>query len=638
VTTWTRTTTADATIDRDDPAAAPALRVIATAGHVDHGKSTLIARLTGIDPDRWAEEKRRGLTIDLGYAWCTLPSGREVGFVDVPGHERFIANMLAGVGPVPLVLFVVAADEGWRPQSEEHLQILDVLGVRAGVVAITKRDLVDDASLAGMTGEIRERLAGTCLASAPMIAVSGTSGEGLDELVGRLDALVGMAVTPEPARTRLYIDRVFAIKGAGTVVTGTLTGACVRVGDEVEVPGAGRGRIRSLQTHRRSEDRACPVSRVAANLVGIERDRLTRGQVMTMPDAFRPTQVVDGSFRPVRDLAHPVGARGAYKLYVGTAEIDVRLRVLGATRIAAGEDGYVRLRTAEPVTVDVFDRFVLRESGRRETVGGGVVLDPWPPAKAGGAEPRLSARAEARRDELPALLVAERGAVRVDEARSLTGSEAGPTRVGDRYVREDVIAAADGALETELARFHRDAPFAEGMDVRVARGVVTSALRRLGIRPDAELAMELLGSADERGIVIRSGSTVRSPSHEVRASSTSPEVARVLTAIGGRDATSPPTIPELVERGIPRAAIDAAVASGEAVRVAPDLVFSATTIEQARRVALEAGPEGITVSAFRQALGTSRKFALPILAWFDLRGITRRDGDRRIARDAAPGS
>src|SRR5207342_1106627 len=221
------------------------LRVIATAGHVDHGKSSLIVRLTGIDPDRWAEEKRRGLTIDLGYAWCALPSGREIGFVDVPGHERFIGNMLAGVGPVRLVLFVVAADEGWKPQSEEHLQILDVLGVRGGVIALTKRDLVDGEMLALATEEIRERVADTGLADAPILPVSSETGEGIDALAAALDAMLDGVGPPDAARARLHVDRVFTIKGAGTVVTGTLSGDCLAVGDEVELyPAGARARIR----------------------------------------------------------------------------------------------------------------------------------------------------------------------------------------------------------------------------------------------------------------------------------------------------------------------------------------------------------------------------------------------------------
>src|SRR5687768_2420058 len=268
------------------------LRVVATAGHVDHGKSSLIVRLTGMDPDRWDEEKRRGLTIDLGYAWGELPSGREVGFVDVPGHERFIANMLAGVGPVRLILFVVAANEGWRQQSEEHLAILEVLGVAGGVIALTKRDLVDDDGLDLAEEEVRERIAGTVLSDARIVPVSAVSGEGLDDLRSALDDMLSRTPPPEETRARLFVDRVFTIAGAGTVVTGTLGGAPLEVGDEVELyPHARNARIRSLQTHKRSEDRAEPVSRVAANLAGTDRQELARGDVLGPPLAWRPTTV-----------------------------------------------------------------------------------------------------------------------------------------------------------------------------------------------------------------------------------------------------------------------------------------------------------------------------------------------------------
>ncbi|HEY7668178.1 MAG TPA: selenocysteine-specific translation elongation factor [Actinomycetota bacterium] len=619
---------------RDDAETTGELRVVATAGHVDHGKSSLIALLTGIDPDRWAEEKRRGLTIDLGYAWCTLPSGREIGFVDVPGHERFIANMLAGVGPVRLVLFVVAADEGWRPQSEEHLQILDVLGVEGGVVALTKRDLVDDETLAGTAADVRERLAGTALAAAPIVPVSATTGTGLDALTRELDAMVAGAPHPHRARTRLFVDRVFAIKGAGTIVTGTLTGGCLRVGDEVEAVGIGRARIRSLQTHRRDEAEACPVSRVAANLVGIERDRLARGMVLTTPGAWRATRAFDATFRPIRRLGHPISSRGAYKLYAGAAEVDVRLRILEGTRIGPDEEGFVRLRADETIVLDVFDRFVVRESGRRETVGGGIVLDPSPPATGSGAGARLRARADATRDQLPALLVGERGAVRVDEARLLNGSGAEPGRVGAWLVRRDVVERADRELTTTLRAFHEEHPLAEGMDVRAARDAIDATVRAAGVRAGPGLAEDLLEGSIERGVVTRTSSGVRLPEHRAAPTSGSPDVERLLAALGGGRAATPPSIPELVADGIPRAAIDAAIGSGDVVRVSPEFVFARGTIDRARSIVSDAGPGGITVSAFREALGTTRKYAMPILAWFDLRGITRRDGDRRVARDA----
>jgi selenocysteine-specific elongation factor len=366
------------------------LRVVATAGHVDHGKSSLIVRLTGIDPDRWEEEKRRGLTIDLGYAWCELPSGREIGFVDVPGHERFVANMLAGVGPVGIVLFVVAANEGWRPQSEEHLAILDVLGVDGGVVALTKRDLVDEEAMSMVEAEVRERLEGTVLSGARVIRVSATSGEGIDELRAALDEELSRVQPPPASRPRLFVDRVFTISGAGTVATGTLSGDCLAVGEDVALyPRERTARIRSLQTHEQSEDRACPVTRVAANLVGTGKTELARGDVIGLPGTWRPTTVFEATLRPVRGLAHPITGRGAFKVHAGAAEADARLRIYGDPRLEDGAEAFVRITTTRPLVLDVFDRFVLRESGRKETVGGGRVLDPAPRRRA-RSSPRSS--------------------------------------------------------------------------------------------------------------------------------------------------------------------------------------------------------------------------------------------------------
>ncbi|MBI3648457.1 MAG: selenocysteine-specific translation elongation factor, partial [Actinobacteria bacterium] len=454
------------------------LRVVATAGHVDHGKSSLIVRLTGIDPDRWEEEKRRGLTIDLGYAWCTLPSGREVGFVDVPGHERFLRNMLAGVGPVRLVLLIVAADEGWKPQTEEHVQILDVLGVAGGVVALTKRDLVDEETLARRTEEVRERLSGTALAGSPIVALSSHTGEGIEEVRAALDSMLASAPPSEDARTRLFVDRVFTIRGAGTVVTGTLTGGCLDVGDEVALlPSGARARIRSLQTHKKDQERACPVSRVAANLVGAEREELERGEVLGLPGAWRATTVFEAQLRPVRELAHPITERGAYKLYAGAAETDARLHLYGAA--ALGPHGFVRIRVSRPMVLDVFDRFVLREAGRRETVAGGIVLDVAPPKRPGAdAHLRLTARAEAQRDALPRLLATERGAVRAAEAELLTGSGAhGAARAGGWLVREDLLGAVERSVSGRLEDFHRAHPLEEGAELALAREGAAAALR-----------------------------------------------------------------------------------------------------------------------------------------------------------------
>ncbi|MFB3738897.1 MAG: selenocysteine-specific translation elongation factor [Candidatus Velamenicoccus archaeovorus] len=619
----------------------PPLHVVATAGHVDHGKSSLIVRLTGIDPDRWEEEKRRGLTIDLGFAWFTLPSGRELGFVDVPGHERFVRNMLAGVGSVRLVLFVVAADEGWKPQSEEHLAIVDVLGADAGVVALTKRDLVDGPTIEARTAEVRERLAGTVLETAPIVVCSSATGEGLDELVAALDAMVATApATPDRGRPREFVDRVFTIRGAGTVVTGTLTGGRLAVGQEVELYPAGvRARIRSLQTHKRSIPEARPVSRVAANLVGAERERLERGDVLGLPGQWRPTTVIEARIRPVRGLAHPIGERGAYKLYAGSAERDARLHLYGQSELAPGsEGGFARIRLSGPIVLDVHDRFVIRESGRRETVAGGVVLDVDPPPRPGPEpERRLAAREGAAPDELPGLLVAERGAVRGADVPVLTGatpgSIPGARRCSDWWVAEPVAGAVEAAVRSGLEDFHRRNPLRPGEELGAVREIVLGALRRGPAPALPPLADTLLAELEQAGVLTRDGKLVRLAEHRVSLAEHREEVEHLLHTVEQGEPT-PPTIAELVAAGFGREVIEAAARAGVLVRVSPQLVMTPGLVRRAEALVREAG-DGITVSGFRERLGTSRKFAVPLLEHLDQRGVTIRRGDLRFPR-AAP--
>jgi selenocysteine-specific elongation factor len=604
----------------------PPLHVVATAGHVDHGKSSLIVRLTGIDPDRWAEEKRRGLTIDLGFAWTTLPSGREIGFVDVPGHERFVRNMLAGVGPVRLVLFVVAADEGWKPQSEEHLEIVDVLGAHGGVVALTKADLVDADLLALRDDEVRQRLSGTALSDAPVVACSSIDGRGVEELRSALDDLVGAAPAPEDRRRpRIDIDRSFTIRGSGTVVTGTLTGGQLSVGEEVIVHPAGlSARIRSLQTHRREVRIARPVSRVAANLVGTSREEITRGDVLTRPGQWRPTSAVEVALRPVRSTDRPLTARGSYKLYTGSAERDARLRLYGTSELGR-EEAYARIRLSSPIVAAVGDRFVIREAGRRETVAGGVILDPMPPVRPGpDPERRLSGRRSATPDRLAGLVLDERGRVRAAELTALVGAEpdevAGGERVGPWWVAQRVVDEVSEALLGTLAAFHRDHPLRPGMDA--------GELRRL-VEPE-DVSGPIMERLAGQGRVVREGTSVRLPSHQVSLGEREPEAARLVETVATGEPT-PPTVRELVADGFTRELVEACVATKRLVRVSAEVVLTpqfARRVEQTAR-AEAVRTEGLTVSRFREELGTSRKYAVPLLEWLDGRGITRRDGDVR---------
>jgi selenocysteine-specific elongation factor len=617
----------------------PGLQVVATAGHVDHGKSSLIVRLTGIDPDRWAEEKRRGLTIDLGFAWTTLPSGREVGFVDVPGHERFVRNMLAGVGPVRLVLFVVAADEGWKPQSEEHLEIVDVLGASGAVVALTKADLVEDADLTARRNEIRERLAGTALADASIVACSAKTGSGIDDLTAAVDRMVASAPEPgEADRPRIHIDRSFTIRGAGTVVTGTLTGGSLAVGDEVVILPSGAGaRVRSLQTHRRAIVMARPVSRVAVNLSGLPREGAGRGDVLVRPGQWRPTSAIDVSLRPVRSVKHPLTARGAYKLYAGSTERDARLRLHQAAALEPGDESFARLRLSAPVVLATGDRFVLREAGRRETVGGGVVLDPHPPSRApDDIAARLRRRSEASPEDLPSVIVEERGAVRASEMLPLSGHEAtavpGASLLDGWWVADALRTDLKTRAIADLDAFHRSSPLLPGMEAMELRAALQQGKRGNLVPEDVVAAV--LTELEREGLVARQGTLLRRSDHTVSLGEREDDAARLVERVAGGEPT-PPTQRDLEEQGFPRELIDACVTTGLLTRVSADVILTPELLARAEALATkEAGtPVGLTVSRFRELLGTTRKYALPILVSFDERGITRRDGDIRRLRD-----
>src|SRR5829696_7773481 len=420
------------------------MRVIATAGHVDHGKSSLVRALTGTDPDRLAEEKRRGLTIDLGFAHTVLPSGAGISFVDVPGHVRFLRNMLAGVGAVDACLFVVAATALWKPQSEEHVRILDLLGLADGVIALTKVDQVDadDAELAAM--EVADHVAGTFLAGAPIVPVAvPPAGEpvNLDGLRAALDDLVArVPAAVDRGRPRLWIDRSFAATGSGTVVTGTLTGGRLTAGDEIiVVPGGRTARVRGVQTHGRHVEAIGPGHRVAMNLAGVDHQDVARGQAIVRDGQWHVTAAVDASLQVLAGLDHDVSRRGAYVAYVGSGEHPVRLRVLGPGTIPPGGRGAVRLHLPDGLALVPGDRYVLRESGRDETVGGGEVLDVAPVLRA----------ARARPDRDVDRVITERGWVDADELGRLTGVRRHPD-VGRWVAAPQVLATAMDELGSRV--------------------------------------------------------------------------------------------------------------------------------------------------------------------------------------------
>lgn len=611
--------------------------VVATAGHVDHGKSRLVTALTGMEPDRLAEERRRGMTIDLGFAWCTLPSGTEVGFVDVPGHERFVRTMLAGVGPVRLVLFVVAADAGWSAQSEEHLAIVDVLGVDGAVVALTKRDLVDETELVRRTAEIRDRLAGTALAPAPVVAVSATTGAGIDDLRAALDAMVmGAPAAEDRGRARLAVDRVFTIAGAGTVVTGTLGDGVLSVGEEIEVaPGGTRARIRGLQTHGRSIDRAMPGARVAVNLAGVPTEALARGDALVAAGSRRPSDDLEVAIRPVRGGSEPP-SRGAYSFHLGAADVAARVRVLGHD---ADGVAYARVRLGAAIAADPGDRFVLRDAGRGATVAGGEVLDVAPPRRAGSeAVARLARRRVARADARAALVVHDRGAVPARDLPALAGGSpaagvlaaAGVIEAAGWCIAAPLLDDIRAALEAAVDVHHREHPLERGMPIAAVREHVGRRLRRARVAADPALVEALVEATVGSGVLERDAGFLRRAGHGA-VGADDPELRRLVAAVSS---ATPPTIAELVADGIPRAAIDAAIREGLLVRIAPALVVSRAFVDGAIDAIRAAGSAGITVSELRERIGTSRKYAVPLVEHLDATRVTRREGDRRFARDA----
>ena len=570
------------------------MSVIATAGHVDHGKSTLVRALTGTDPDRWAEEKERGLTIDLGFANLVLDSGQEISLIDVPGHIRFLRNMLAGVGAVDGCLFVVSAVEGWKPQSEEHLRILDLLGISHGVIALTMMDQVDEDLLELALMDVEEHVEGTFLEGAAIIPVSAPNGTGLDDLRAAIESLMTkIGETPDRDQPRIWIDRAFAPSGAGTVITGTLTGGSLAIGDEVlALPGEQTARIRSLQSHHRSVEKVGPGNRVAVNLTGINHGDLARGHVLVRQGQWHRSQMIDAELNVLASLSHPVSRRGAYAAYLGSGEFPVKVRVLGPDTLKAGDQGAIRLHFKEKVPVLPGDRFILRERGRDETIGGGQLLD---------IDPRVRA-AKAKPDRSVERVIAERGWVQVDEVLRLTGERLQPM-IGHWVVDPEVLQATTdkvlllveeaGPLGLDLASLtDQERGLAESLEeIEIEAGRATIG------EPDDPLA-------DHPWVAALEADPFTPPNAE------------------GVDRSE---VRELVRRGT--------VVEQDGVFFAQSSLLKAGQMLAGR---FQNQPDGLTVAEVRDLLGTTRKFVLPLLNHFDQTGQTRRREDLRIAGPRLP--
>jgi selenocysteine-specific elongation factor len=575
--------------------------VIATAGHVNHGKSTLVRALTGMEPDRWAEERRRGLTIDLGFAWTTLPSGRRLAFVDVPGHERFVTNMLAGAGPAPAVMFVVAADEGWRPQSAEHLAALDALGVGRGLLVVTRADLADPASA---LGEARGELAGTTLAGIPEVVVSGHTGLGLPELAAALDELAAAAPPPDVAApVRLWIDRAFTIKGAGSVVTGTLTAGTLQAEDELLL-GDERVRVRGLQTLRETTGEVAAPARVAVNLRGVARAGIARGMTLLTPEAWLTTSVVD-----VRLGADDHGREGVF--HIGSAAVPARVRVLG--------DGIARLTLHTALPLRIGDRGLLRGPGAGMGITRVDVLDVRPPSleRRGAAAARAAELAAGT--PTAADLLRRHGVLSRTELAAM-GRPTTMEPVAADWVADPAhwagLADRLGELVADDAAHN---PLSPGMPVdavRSALGLPARSLVAALVRPPLRIAAGRVAGPGSSGLPRDLLAAVE-------------QVRKDLAAAPFQA----PDANRLRELGLTDAALAAAARAGLLLRIADHLVLAPGAEDEAAAV-LAALPQPFTVSEARKALETTRRVAVPLLEFLDGRGVTRRvDADRRIVAD-----
>ena len=623
------------------------MRVIGTAGHVDHGKSTLVKALTGIDPDRLKEEKEREMTIDLGFAWLTLPSGNIVSIVDVPGHEAFIKNMLAGVGGIDAAMLVIAADEGVMPQTREHLAILDLLQVKGGVVALTKSDVVQDREWIDLvTADVRKELAGTVLADAKIIPVSSKTREGLDDLLHELDRLL-QVVSPKNdfGTPRLPIDRVFSIAGFGTVVTGTLIDGSFTIGQEIEiVPGEKRGRIRGLQTHKEKLERALPGNRVAINLSGLSVDELARGQVVALPGTLGATTLLDARVQYLASAPKPLAHNAEADFFTGSAEVPARVRLLDHDQLKPGDVGWVQLHLAQPVALAKNDRFIIRFPSPSITIGGGIVVDANARTRhrrfRADVVTRLETLARGTPDEIVAQFLAMRGTSPTDAkeiasgtglstdavATALNTQVAAGTAImlGTSYISAPGWHALADRIGSALDEFHRQYPLRAGLPREELKS-------RLGLVP--RVFDRVVERAEVEKILAASEDVVRRPHFVV---AFAPELQRKINALLAQFERSPYTPPSAqeAEAAIGSEALNALIVQGRLVHLNEQVVLSPKTFRALHDwvVATIRAQGQVTAAQVRDQFDTSRKYAIALLEYLDETRVTKRVGDARVLR------
>jgi selenocysteine-specific elongation factor len=639
------------------------MRVIGTAGHVDHGKSALVQALTGIHPDRLKEEREREMTIDLGFAWLTLPKSdvlpeeEQVGIIDVPGHRDFIENMLAGVGGIDAVLFVVAADEGVMPQTREHLAILDLLQIQGGVVALTKIDLIeDDDWLDLVEDDLRHVLAGTVLEQAPVVRVSARSGAGIPQLVRALSAcLADRPPRPDLGRPRLPVDRVFTIAGFGTVVTGTLSDGVLQVGDEIAILGPGRiplhGRVRGLQTHKRKESTAVPGSRTAVNITGVTTEQARRGDVLAHPGDYRLTRRLDVRFRLLPDVSLPLHHNTQVKFFIGAAEVLARVRLLGYEELPPGGETWLQLELKDPVVAIRGDRYILRRPSPGETLGGGVVVDPDPKGRHKRFDEKMLQRLDALTQGTPAEVLfqalAAYGAAPLQDVivRSNLDPSAAesakdvllangqmiplePPRAGLQALPPETLVISEAywrqlvqRVEQIVAGYHRANPLRRGMPREELKS-------RLKLSP--RLFNALTRKVVEENLLEERGPFVAFPRHQITFTLQQQRAVADLMERFAQSPFKPPTVKECAAE-VGEDVLVALIDLGDLVVVSPEVLFRAQDYQQMlyETQAMLNARGTITAAELRDHFDTSRRYALAFLEYLDAIGVTVREGDAR---------
>ncbi|MCL4562854.1 MAG: selenocysteine-specific translation elongation factor [Chloroflexi bacterium] len=635
------------------------MRVIGTAGHVDHGKSTLVAALTGTHPDRLKEERDREMTIDLGFAWLQIPNGETIGIIDVPGHRDFIENMLAGVGGIDAALFVVAADEGVMPQTREHLAILDILQIPGGVIALTKIDLIEDPEwLELVESDLRTAVQGTVLEGAPLIRVSARTRVGLAELVDVLAA--NLAQTPERpdlGRPRLPVDRVFSMPGFGTVVTGTLSDGKFQVGEEVEVlPSGLKGRIRGLQTHNQKEETALPGSRTAINISGIDASAIRRGEVVAHPGKYIPTRRLDVQFRLLPDASGPLKHSSEVKLFIGATEVLGRVRTLGLEEIKPGGTGWLQLELREPVIALRGDRYILRRPSPGETLGGGLVVNPHPDERHKRFDDevlrQLNAYLEGSPDEI-LLQVSEalgpasvRDVIQKSRLEEKSADAALQELIGRGFIlliKEEMAGAEKERLIISLSRWKAAVDL---IDAELRAYHVAYPLRKGMPREELKSRMKLAGRvfnailelAKHEGLLVENGVFIRLPEHEIRLSARQQEQVDRLMARFRQDPFSPPTVKEC-QAEVGEEVFNALIETNRLMQVSPDVVYLRDDYDRLIAEVRKHFEQNatLTVAEFRDKFHTSRRYALAFLEHADATGLTVREGDLRRLRKSPLG-